>query len=76
MTQGHVAKGLQTEGLCHALGDEDGVVALHIGKDEQLLYGGIVAYVTFLARVGFSPFACCTSEEGDRREFSSSLSRR
>lgn len=65
LAQGHIAKGLQTEGLCHTLGDENGVVAFHIGKDEQLLDGGIVAHITFLAWVGFSPFACCTAEEGD-----------
>ena len=45
------------------MGDEDGVVALHIGEYEQLLYGSMVANVTFLVRVGLSPLTGCTSEK-------------
>lgn len=68
LTQCHVPKGLHTGWLCKSLGDEDGVVALHIGEYEQLLYGGIVANVSFLARVGLSPLACCTIEERNIEE--------
>ena len=45
--------------------DELGVHILEIGEDEELLEGGVVAYVAILIRTCIAPFTGGLAEKGD-----------